>query len=439
MRQSRLLGALLVCVPMVSGCMDTGNSNGSFLSRFASKGDVETSATPAKSSDIQGEPSKVISTLQARRSALPGSGPYATIAAHVLAANSRVAEAELRSARLRAEAQSKNWLPSIGPSISLTSLGDFVANLILEQVIFDNGRKKAERDFAKADVEVAAVSLSSDTNQRVYDALSLYLTAEEGRQISRHSEQALADMNQFKWIMTQRVQGGVSDMSDLNILNQKLAEIQSDFNRGSEKSATAMTELNAMSVMPLGDLRGIDHVSVSTKSAEPLTVLKALAEQDRAIAEATIERAGNLPGLVATASGGTSPTGAALAVKTDSLFNLGTGAKLKAIEATKDAASRKVSQAQEEANRKLRSLEQQLIAANRAADESKQLTSQAKKNLDLFQAQYEAGQRQVMDVVGVYETFSRQQRARIEHTYSAARLELAIARELGLLADGEDI
>ncbi len=67
------------------------------------------------------------------------------------------------------------------------------------------------------------------------------------------------------------------------------------------------------------------------------------------------------------------------------------------------------------------------------------MTHQVKNNLDLFQAQYEAGQRQVMDVVGVYETFSRQQRSRIEHTYTAARLELAIARELGLLADGDEI
>lgn len=439
MRQRRFLGALLVCVPMVSGCMDTGNSNGSFLNRFASKGDVQQAESAPKPSDVEGQPSKVIATLQGRRSALPGSGPYRTVASNVLAANARVAEAELRAARLRAEAQSKNWLPSIGPSISLTSLGDFVANLILEQVIFDNGRKKAERDFAKADVEVAAVSLSTDTNERVYDALALYLTAEEGRQIVRHSEQALEDMEQFKWIMSQRVQGGVSDMSDLNILNQKLAEIRSDLNRGSEKAATALAELNAMSVMPLNDLSGIDHVNVSVNFQEPLSVLKALAEQDRAIAEATIERASNLPGLVATASGGTSPVGAALAVKTDSLFNLGTGATLKAIEAAKDAAGRKVSQAQEESNRKLRAIEQQLIAARRAAEESKQLTSQAKKNLDLFQAQYEAGQRQVMDVVGVYETFSRQQRSRIEHTYAAAKLELAIARELGLLVDGDEI
>jgi len=44
-----------------------------------------------------------------------------------------------------------------------------------------------------------------------------------------------------------------------------------------------------------------------------------------------------------------------------------------------------------------------------------------------------------MDVVGVYETFARQQRAQITHKYQAARLELAIARELGALADGADI
>ena len=64
------------------------------------------------------------------------------------------------------------------------------------------------------------------------------------------------------------------------------------------------------------------------------------------------------------------------------------------------------------------------------------LTSKAKANLDLFQAQYDAGQRQVMDVVGLYEQFARQQQQAAGLAYRAMQAELDIAAELGLLADG---
>ena len=57
----------------------------------------------------------------------------------------------------------------------------------------------------------------------------------------------------------------------------------------------------------------------------------------------------------------------------------------------------------------------------------------------MFRRQYEAGQRQVMDVVGVYESYARQQRRLLEIKYQIAQLKLQIARDLGLLADGAKI
>ena len=103
------------------------------------------------------------------------------------------------------------------------------------------------------------------------------------------------------------------------------------------------------------------------------------------------------------------------------------------------AAGRRVSQANEDANRALRKLEGQIAAKSRQAREARALTDQAQNNLDLFQAQYDAGQRQVMDVVGVYEVFSRQQQEEITLKYDVVRLQLDMARLLGVLADGDAI
>lgn len=419
----------------LSGCMSSGGGEGGQVSRFLSNS-PDTQLTERQKEAAQ---SAVISALQARHSVLPPDSAYARVAGPVLAAYSRPAEAELRSARLRARAASKNWLPRIGPDISLTSLGDLVAQLVVEQVLFDNGRKKAERAFAKADVEVAAVTLSEDTNERVLTALGLYLDAMKARERASLEEQTLKDMQHFEWVMTERVSGGVSDMSDLNVLRQKLAEIRATLTAQQEAETTALAELNAMSASPLDDVSGLSDLAPDLAAARPLEVLRAEAEKDRDIAQAKIDRAGLLPGLSAGGTVDEDGSNIGLNISTDQLLGLGTGASLKATQAARDAAERRVSQAQEDAERTLRRLDGRRSALSRQVTEASTLATQAKANLDLFQRQYKAGQRQVMDVVGVYETFAARQTAQLDLKYELARTRLQIARHLGLLADGGDI
>ena len=184
---------------------------------------------------------------------LDAEDPLGEVAGAVMSAYSRSAEADLMSARLRAEAASKNWLPRIGPDISLTSLSDVVAQLIVEQVLFDNGRKKAERAFAAADVEVAAVTLSEEVNDRVATGLGLYLTAEQARARRALEARTLKDLSHFEWIMQERVKGGVSDRSDLGVLRTRLAEIREVIAAQAEAERTALAELGAMAAGPVED------------------------------------------------------------------------------------------------------------------------------------------------------------------------------------------
>lgn len=414
---------------ILSGCM---SGEDSVVSRFASG-----STPPLSAAEKEAASSVIITTLQARRSALPEGGAFDAVASAVLAANSRTAEAELRAARLRAVAASKNWLPRIGPSISLTSLSEVVANLIVEQVLFDHGRLKAEREFAKHDVEVAAVGLADDTNARVFTALSLYLDVAEGRERAALDARTLKDMTHFEWVMQERVRGGVSDRSDLSILSQKLGEIRASQSEAREAANAALAELNAMSSVPLNDVTGLSPVHVDAAEARALSVLRAEAEKDRSIAEAKVNRAGLLPGISANGTLGDSNDGA-INVGGD-LLGFGTGASLKAIEMEKDAAARRVSQAEEDASRRLSRLTQRTAALERQVDEARALTAQAKQNLDLFQEQYDAGQRQVTDVVGVYETFAARETRSVSLKFELAKSQLEIARLLGLLADGSEI
>ncbi|MGR3377045.1 TolC family protein [Salipiger abyssi] len=431
---------MIAVLAMVPGCMrDTGEG---VVSRFMGMEPTalaprDSTATPA-SAELE-EVSPIIAQLQARRSAIASGTPYERVAEAVMQSDARVAEAELRVAQLRAQAARKNWLPRIGPDISLNSLGGFAASLVIDQVLFDNGRKIAERDKAKADVELAAVALVEDGNSRVFEALTLYLAAEEGRDSAAHFAEAHREMTRFEWVMSERVRGGVSDMSDLNVLRQKLASIQAQQGRAEERSRTALAELNAMSARPLDALRGLGGLHAAPE-APPLAVLRAEAEREATLAEARIARAGHLPGL--SANGRLSDDGSlsgGLGVTTDSLFGLGTMAELNAIEAGKETAERRVAQAAEAAAREIASQSRQLEAYRRQLSEARLLTAQARQNLDLFQRQYEGGQRQVMDVVGVYETYAGALETEIDLRYRAARAELALARLQGALAEGARI
>ena len=427
--------ACLVMVLVLSGCMQSTTGDIPLSERLSS-------ARLGLASDDGGvpktaEPSETIQALLSRQTVIRAGSPYATIAAATLESDARVAEAELRAARLRSSATDKNWMPSIGPVISLTSLGDLVANLVVEAVIFDNGKKKAERALARAEVEVAAVSLVSDGNERVYQALELYLTAQEGSESARLSREALLDMRRFRWIMNERVKGGVSDMSDLTILAQKIAEIESSMKDAQDKRAAALAELNALTDRDMSGVSGLGAIEASPARFETLAVVNARAQIMRDKAVSDIERAANMPSIVASATGGTnSVTGG---IQTKGFFDFGRNERNQALDATNEALERSIQETEESSLRKIRSYETKLTAAHRAYQEAIRLSKQAKSNLDVFQSQYEAGQRQVMDVVGVYETFARQQHTMNTQRFLAARYEVLIAREYGLLVSGSQL
>ena len=432
-------GGICATALALSGCMsDIGAvfAPADLVSRFKSP-DASQALKPTYAEKVTAD-SPIIQGLALRSSVLPSGGVAETVASAVLAANSRTAEAELRAATLRSEAASKNWLPKIGPQVSLTSLGSLAANLVVDQVLFDNGRRKGEREFAVADVEVAAVSLAQDTNKRVATALKLYTAAAEARENASLGQVTLKDMTHFEWVMQERVKGGVSDMSDLTILRQKLSEIRASHEAAVEREATSLSELNAMSIKPLTDLRGVPGIPVNGFAGEPLVVIRAEAEKTRTIAKAKVERGAQLPGLSA---GGTIGEGSnlGLRVKSDQLLGFGTKASLEAIALAEETATRNVRQSVEDSSRDLRRLEKQIIAKTRQANEAATLAAQAKRNLDIFQEQYDAGQRQVMDVVGVYETYARQQQSQVVLKYDVVRLRIEMAQIQGVLADGSVI
>lgn len=434
-------GILSVTVAVaLSGCMSSAPTPPWSNSR--PDADVTRAAPTGSFAEAQSERaedhrSEIIDALIARHSAIPTGSPYAAVADATLAASARTAEAELLQARMRARAADKNWLPRLGPQVSLTSLSSLVATLVIEQVIFDNGRKKAEREFARADVEAAAVQLSQGQNDRVHSALSLYLTAEENREKGAAAEGALARMREMERIMARRVEGGISDMSELSVTRAKVAELAAARDEAQRKERAARAELSAMTATPTETVRGISALDLPMSHLTPLTLSLAEAERDRDVAQSRIARAGMLPGLSAGAAlSNRGISGPDVALSSDTGFGFGTPDNLKAVEASQEAADRRVAQADEDANRRLAALSEDRRGHSERAGAAISLAEQGRANANLFARQFESGTRSVSEVVSVIETMARLDAEAISVKYAAARTQIEIARELGVLADG---
>ena len=430
-------GATAATMCLLSACMPAAELVSKSPFSFLSQSEPDTSGGLLSPDLETGGKSEIIDGLLGRVSILPD-GPLSEVADAVLAANSRVAEADLRSARLRAEARATNWLPTIGPSISLTSLSDAVGTLVVDAVLFDNGRKRAERDFAAADVEVAAVALAQDTNNRVLTALELYLTAQAAQERAELIAAAGERLDHFDYVMSERVRGGVSTHVDLRLVRQTADQLRAQMATDQETSATAMAELAAMSAGSLDGLTGTTDVP-QERAALPLSVLKTQAEARRATAEAEATRAGFLPSLTAAVSGGSSGTDSAVSLAPDTPLGLGTGANLRALQQQSAAAEARVAQAQEDANRRLSALEADLASLERQFAASEVLALQAAETYNIFAQQQRAGQRKISEVINVFETKLRTEQDHISLRYQVLRVKLRIAAERGALVDGPQI
>ncbi len=434
---------VLIATTALSGCLSDVPVAQEISSKFqnltAPKKNLKQSDGDAEAEESQEEESEILQALIARRSILPSDSTYKSVADAVLAHGASAAGAELRSAKLRAAAENKNWLPTIGPSISLTSLGETLASLVVDQVLFDNGRRKAERRFAAADVEVAAVTLSEDMNERVFTALSLHLTALRGDEKAKMGDAALVRMRRFERIVVGRVEGGVSNKGDQRIVEGRIEGLRSVAKNAAESAASSRSELRALTRQEFIGLYEGEIDVAGNRHVEPLPVLRARAEAKRTIEGAKAERARQLPGLSASANVTGSGTTGSLDVSSEQGLGLGTAARLKAIESTKDTAEQQVAKSRQTAERTQRRLEHRIASLQRQEADAERLAGEGRDTLKLFEAQFKAGQRSVLEVMNVYEQTVQREMDQLDAKFDVIIAQLELARDLGLLADGDEI
>nr|WP_249219296.1 TolC family protein [Loktanella sp. SALINAS62] len=383
-----------------------------------------------------GDTSDIIAGLRARRTILTD-GLYAQVARDAVIGRSSKAEQDLRAARFRAQSQSKNWLPSFGPQVSLTSVGSLVTTLFIEQTILDNGRKKAERAYANAEVEVASVAFAQDANDRAFEALNLLLTAQIAESRAAVNAAALPQLERYAHIMQERVKGGVSSPVDADIVQQKLDQMRADRDLDLEGAASARAELAAMTGAPV---TGTSDTAIfrTELTAQPLPDLKAEAEATLAGAEADAGRAGFFPRLAAIGSVGSS-SDVSLGATMDQDLGFGTRDAMRAIEAQKVAATAAVSETREDTARTLAKLEAERASLIRQRAQAQSQAASAAATFNTYVQAHRDGQRTVREVVTLMESQVSTARRAETLRYDIIRTDLKMAALRGVLVDGDTL
>lgn len=426
-------GALLAVAVLLSGC--SGGLQPPARLAFA-PGTPPAALHPGQRLSPEGSTaSPVIADLAARRSILPPDGAFARIAAATHAAAPQVEAAELGLARLRAEATARNGWPTITPSLSLDGIAGLTARLLLDQPLLDNGRRAAERARARAELDLAAVTLSTRQNARAFDAIALYLDAERARHQATIAETASTRLAEFHRIVTARIAGGLSDRTEEQIIAQTMAEMQATLAANRQARAQALADLAVQTGSNMAEtLSGLDPLP-PLPPADALAILRQQAEGNRRLAEARIARAGALPGLSATATATEDALTPGLAMGGVTL-GLGSPATLAAAAATPDLVARQTQEARRAALRARTEAEGRIATLRIRQAQGAEVLRQTRANLDLYAEQYRIGRRSLTDLTAQTAAAARLERDQAALAYDIARLELEIARDAGLLLDG---
>ena len=143
-----------------------------------------------------------------------------------------------------------------------------------------------------------------------------------------------------------------------------------------------------------------------------------------------------MPGISASANVGSNGMAPGLRMTGAGLLNPGSRAELQALDATPDVVGRQTAEAAEAANRRRVALERQIATLSSRAVQGAEVLQQTKANLALFTEQYQVGRRSLLELVGQYDGYARLERDQASLRYDIALLELALARDRGLLIDG---
>jgi|GEM_PF-3579949 len=375
---------------------------------------------------------------------------YEAIARAIITQTPSASAASLEGQKLLGRAYNQNRLPQVSPTASVEDDGDVIGRLIIEQVIFDNGRFKAGKKLFTADEARVFGDYLIETNEDIAQGINVYLRAVRLQSLLSASEKLAVKYDDLHKIALDRVSGGVGKRSESSLFEiRKLqTHAQSDTIRAELKTTRA--ELQALTgndnfvLTPRRFNFGGSREALAQEIFETTpTILRTQADVDARIAELEQAKADRLPSLSFRGSLG---AGTGLGLGADDQVNdarlglsvsqplywgknLNTEAILKNIE----AEELRVKRVKRDAKVEMASHDQQIKALETQLPNQQTLVNLAEKRAENFKTDFRAGAATMVEAISLLETLKTLQTQYIDMEHDRLNNELQFARILGIL------
>lgn len=370
------------------------------------------------------------------------SASYLKIASAVHGSRGYAEEALMRSNEHKLAAHKYSLLPQVTPTASVDHDGEPIAELRVEQVLYDSGRYKATRQALLGDQAKTEADLALQRNARIAEAILTYIDFHYARDASAASGQTAELFERFGRQARLRIEDGLGDVSEKDLFELKLLEAQADQQNFDQQAQTNQRKLRRLANIDMPDEKPQRFAGDFAHELAP-SVRKAAAEKDHAAAGVALEKAQWLPTVALGGSIGVDRHGfetdtaeGRVSVSVSKPLSWGMGSSLKSSQSELEATRLRYDETVRDVTDRLAVLQLEIDHASNKIERLAKVAQASETRLGRFEDQFLTGAASLVEAVGLVETYKKSKMNLVEAHYDILRAELEMAKIAGALHTG---
>lgn len=367
-------------------------------------------------------------------------GVYLKIVSAAIRASKLSNEISLQASEHKIEAHKQNLLPQITPGASIDDENDTVAQLNIEQVLFDSGRYQANRDILVGERDSVAASLHEKQNKRAARAIAAYIDFHQAREKQKLLKQIISNFRKLENQSDKRLKNGVGSSSDKELFLIKKLEVEAEYENQEGIALSREQEFVVLTKMEMPS-KSPSRMHVSTDINNSPALRSAMAERDSALGRLDLNKSNHNPlvrlvGNVGTASNisDEEDMDLRLDLSLSKPLNWGFNHGIAASHSEVVAADRKYDEVFKETQVRLKTLKFELQKAEAKLAKLERLSNSAHKRVKGFNRLFLSGQAGIVEASSIVESYKKIKTNMIDTRFEIYNIELEIGEIVGSFA-----
>lgn len=370
------------------------------------------------------------------------SDAYTHIAQAVSGTRGFAEEASMRSSEQKLAAHKYSLFPQVTPNASVNHEGEPIAQVQVQQVLYDSGRYSATRQALLGEREQTQAELDIQRNARIAEAILTYIDFHYAQDAAAVSARTAELFERFGKQAQLRIEDGLGDVSERDLFELKLLEAQADQQNFDQQAQTNQRKLQRLANIDMPDDKPV-RLAVDYVHEMAPSVRKAAAEKDHAAAGVALEKAQWLPTVALAGSIGVDRHGfetdsaeGRVNVSVSKPLGWGMGSSLKASKSDLEASRLRYDETLRTVGDRFALLQLEIDHASNKIERLTKVAEASEVRLNRFEDQFLTGSASLVEAVGLVETYKKSKMNLVEAHYDILRSELEMAQIAGVLHTG---